>query len=188
VDKVENIRFASGKGELKIYCGYGTGDPELDDMLGNVDRAARQRVGGVARKIGRENDLPPEMVDWMLNKVGMSPGDAYLAAKVAKVSRRSVEDVVAVYRQNRGKGWGAIAIAKSIKGVTSVSTYLLDKRASTVGKSVDDVAITAKVKARMIKDKEMKATQIRVKTVLGHVVLLGIVGSQKDANKAIRYA
>jgi hyperosmotically inducible periplasmic protein len=82
----------------------------------------------------------------------------------------------------------AIAIAKAIKGVTSVSTYLLDKGASTVGKSVDDLAITAKVKARMIKDKEMKATQVNVKTVLGHVVLLGIVGNQKDANKAVRYA
>ena len=82
----------------------------------------------------------------------------------------------------------AVSIASSVQGVKSVSTYLLDKKASTVGKSVDDVAITAKVKAKMIKDKEMKATQVNVKTVLGHVVLLGIVGNQKDANKAVQYA
>ena len=82
----------------------------------------------------------------------------------------------------------AVAIAESVQGVTSVTTYLLDKKASTVGKAVDDVTISAKIKAKMIGDKEMKATQVSVKTVLGHVVLLGIVGSQKDANKAVQYA
>lgn len=95
--------------------GYGTGDPELDESLGKVDRAAKEGVGDVARKIGRENDIPPEMVDWMLKKVGMSPGDADMAAKVAKVSHRPVEDVVEVYKQHRGKGWGAIAKKMGIK-------------------------------------------------------------------------
>jgi hypothetical protein len=102
-------------GPARAGSGYGTGDTELDETLGKIDRAARDGVGDVARRIGRENGLPPEMVDWMLNKVGMSPGDAYMAAKVASVSRRSVEDVVAVYNRNRGKGWGAIAKQMGIK-------------------------------------------------------------------------
>lgn len=82
----------------------------------------------------------------------------------------------------------AVKIAKETDEVRSVSTYLLDKKAATVGKAVDDAAITAKVKAKMVADKEMKATQVNVETVLGHVVLLGIVGSQKDADKAVRFA
>lgn len=82
----------------------------------------------------------------------------------------------------------AVTLAQRTEGVRSVTTYLLDKKSSTAGKTVDDLAITAKVKAKMIADKEMKATQVNVKTVLGHVVLLGIVGSSRDASKAVRYA
>jgi len=82
----------------------------------------------------------------------------------------------------------AIKIAKGVEGVKSVTTYILNKNRVTVGKTVDDSAITAKVKAKMIEDKEMKSTQIDVETVLGHVVLLGIVSNKGDLNKAIRYA
>ena len=82
----------------------------------------------------------------------------------------------------------AIAIAKGVEGVKSVSSYILNKNQVTVGKTVDDTAITAKVRTKMIKDKAMKSTQIDVKTILGHVVLLGIVSNSNDLNKAIRYA
>jgi len=82
----------------------------------------------------------------------------------------------------------AVKIAKSIEGVKSVTTYFLNKNEVTTGKTIDDAAITTKVKTKMITDKEMKSTQIEVKTILGHVVLLGVVSSRKDIDKAIRYA
>ena len=82
----------------------------------------------------------------------------------------------------------AVKIAKGIEGVKSVTTYILNKNQVTIGKTIDDTAVTAKVKAKMIEDKQMKSTQIEVKTILGHVVLLGVVSSGSDAGKAIRYA
>ncbi len=82
----------------------------------------------------------------------------------------------------------AIKIAKGIKGTKSVTTYILNKKGATIGKTVDDTAITFKIKTKMIKDKKMKSSQIDVKTVLGHVVLLGLVSNKGDINKAIRYA
>ncbi len=82
----------------------------------------------------------------------------------------------------------ALNIARRTEGVKSVTTYLLSKSAASVGKTVDDTAITAKVKTKLIADKEMKATQVNVKTIFGNVVLLGVVGSQKDAGKAVQYA
>lgn len=82
----------------------------------------------------------------------------------------------------------AVEIARGVKGVKSVTTYFLDKSKITIGKTVDDSAITVKVKAKLIGDKEMKATQIKVKTILGHVVLLGVVGRKKDIDKAIKHA
>ncbi len=82
----------------------------------------------------------------------------------------------------------AVNIARRTKGVKSVTTYLLSKSATSVGKTVDDTAITAKVKTKLIADKAMKATQVSVQTIFGNVVLLGVVGSHKDAGKAVHYA
>lgn len=82
----------------------------------------------------------------------------------------------------------AIALAKSEEGVQSVKTYLLDKKDKTLGKSVDDTGISAQIRARMIKDKEMKSTQIKAKTILGHVVLMGVVETRAEEQKAIAHA
>lgn len=82
----------------------------------------------------------------------------------------------------------AIKIAKAQKGTKSVSAYILSKDGGSMGKTVDDVGITAKVKAKMIADKKFSATQVDVTTVRGNVVLLGVVGSAKDRNKAIAHA
>ena len=82
----------------------------------------------------------------------------------------------------------AIQLARGVEGVKSVIPHLLNKKDVSMGKTIDDVGITAKVKAKMIGDKEMKATQVDVKTLYGHVVLLGIVGSAKDKNKAAAHA
>lgn len=82
----------------------------------------------------------------------------------------------------------ATAIAKAQKGVRAVQTYLLDKKKTTWGKAVDDTVITAEVKARLIKDTRIKSTQVEVKTILGHVVLLGIVSTQQMADLAVAHA
>jgi hyperosmotically inducible protein len=83
----------------------------------------------------------------------------------------------------------AVQIAKGVEGVKSVRTYILEKgKDRTTGKSVADAKITAKVKARLIGDMDLKATQIEVKTLKGHVVLLGIVLAKQDINKAIAHA
>ncbi len=99
-------------------------------------------------------------------------GDVYLVGAVEDPKQKTI----------------AVAIAKSREGAGKVTSYILNKNDKTLGKSVDDAAIAAKAKAKMIKDKEMKSTQIKVKSVLGHVVLMGIVDSQADKAKAIAYA
>jgi len=82
----------------------------------------------------------------------------------------------------------ATTIAKTQKGVRAVQTYLLDKKKTTWGKAVDDTVITAEVKTRLIKDTRIKSTQVEVKTILGHVVLLGIVSTQQMADLAVSHA
>ena len=97
--------------------------------------------------------MPEETTDWLLNSVGMSPGDAYMTAKVSKVSKQPVEDVVKEYKANQGKGWGVIAKKLGIKPGSKEFHEL--KR--------DDSGILSeyKDKGEKVKDKGKKKTKER---------------------------
>lgn len=81
----------------------------------------------------------------------------------------------------------AVKIAKSVVGVKSVTTYMLPKKKEDACGTSDNLAIIAKVKAKLIKDKEIWSTNIKVKSVQCNVVLLGIVGSGTESRKIIQH-
>jgi hypothetical protein len=56
------------------------------------------------------------------------------------------------------------------------------------GQYIDDSVITAKVKAAIVKDETLKATEINVETFKGVVQLSGFVASQTDINHAVQVA
>jgi osmotically-inducible protein OsmY len=58
----------------------------------------------------------------------------------------------------------------------------------SAGEYVDDVAITAKVKAAFVNDPTVKATEINVETFKGDVQLSGFVAQPQDAQKAVAIA
>ena len=56
------------------------------------------------------------------------------------------------------------------------------------GEYVDDSLITGKVKAALVADPELKATEINVETYKGTVQLSGFVSSPDDIPKAVQLA
>ena len=58
----------------------------------------------------------------------------------------------------------------------------------STGEYFDNSVITAKVKAAIIKDDDLKATEISVETFKGIVQLSGFVSSQSHINKAVSIA
>lgn len=52
----------------------------------------------------------------------------------------------------------------------------------------DDAAITSKIKAAIVKDSTLKATQVNVETYKGMVQLSGVSKSRADINQAVRLA
>lgn len=54
----------------------------------------------------------------------------------------------------------------------------------TVGEAIDDTVITAKVKAALIDDEDLSATDIKVETREGIVQLSGFVDDRSDIVKA----
>ncbi len=96
-------------------------------------------------------------------------GDVYLVGEYEKAEQKEK----------------VLKIAHSVKGVKSVTTYLLPrKKIDTYGK-MDHAAISIRVHGLLIEDNDIHSTNIDVKVIQCHVILLGIVGTQSEADKAI---
>ena len=81
-----------------------------------------------------------------------------------------------------------VTIAKGIKGVRSVTPYLLAKRKGDLCGMTDNLSVLTKVKAKLIGDKTIHSTNIDVEVVQCQVVLLGIVETRNEIEKAVTHA
>jgi osmotically-inducible protein OsmY len=65
-----------------------------------------------------------------------------------------------------------------------VGTYFPNNQPS----KVKDVTIEEKSKTKLIGDGDLKAAQVDIAVVAGHVVLVGVVNQQATADKIVAYA
>jgi hyperosmotically inducible protein len=59
---------------------------------------------------------------------------------------------------------------------------------TTVGQKIDDTTVTAKVKAALLADPDVKGTAVQVETLQGQVQLSGFVDSEAQARRAVDVA
>jgi osmotically-inducible protein OsmY len=78
--------------------------------------------------------------------------------------------------------FAALSVFALALGTSSLS------RAESAGQYIDDAALTAKVKAALLADKQLKATQVNVETNQGAVQLKGTVDSKDQETEAVRAA
>ena len=76
------------------------------------------------------------------------------------------------------------ASAMAAEGTSKLATG----KTETPGAYIDDAVITAKVKAAILKDESVKATEVNVETYKGIVQLTGFVKSQANIDKAVKIA
>ncbi len=77
---------------------------------------------------------------------------------------------------------------QNVEGVKSVDSYLVmaDKMSNCDTKK--NLEITARVKAKLIGDKSIWSTNIRVSTIQCQVILWGTVGTEDEITKSIQYS
>lgn len=78
----------------------------------------------------------------------------------------------------------SLGCAAAVVGGGAAGGYAVGTDERSAGTMVDDAAITAKVKSKLIGDKNVKARNIDVDTVAGVVVLSGYVDSSQEASRA----
>jgi hyperosmotically inducible periplasmic protein len=78
----------------------------------------------------------------------------------------------------------ALEIAHHVPGVKSVTHHLLRMKKDDTCGTKDNLEINGKIQA----DKDIWSTNVNVKVIQCNVVLLGIVGSEREAAKAVAHA
>lgn len=79
-------------------------------------------------------------------------------------------------------GAKAVEIARGVDGVQRVDTYYVPNQPS----KMSDLAISAKVKTKLVGDGHVKSTQLDWTVLGGHVVLVGVVDGSERRDRIVR--
>ena len=106
-----------------------------------------------------------------------------------KVETRKGEVMLSGFVSNQAQVDRAILVARGVEGVKDVANKMdLKEGAATVGNTVDDGIITAKVKSALLADPDIKSLDIAVVTSKGEAQLSGFVDNQTQIDRAIEVA
>ena len=86
----------------------------LDTFLDNLNIRADADLGGFCASVSAQFGVPEARVRVVLNDV-RHPGDAFMVFQLGQFSRQPTDRVMAVYRNQKDKGWGVIAKELGIK-------------------------------------------------------------------------
>jgi hyperosmotically inducible protein len=81
-----------------------------------------------------------------------------------------------------------VKLARGVEGVKSVTDYFLPKKKDDTCGTTANLKLATKVKLNLIGDKDIFSTQIEVKALQCRIILLGLVSSASDINRAIALA
>ena len=101
-------------------------DKELNQSLIAIDANANLDFGSFKVDISGSYSITGKKIDYLSIEIGMSAGDIYLTVELAKITGRSVDQVVNVYKTHKDKGWGVIAKELGIKPGSSEFHALKD--------------------------------------------------------------
>lgn len=121
-----------------------TGDRKLDSLLGKIDQKAAADPDGFIRELSLRHNVPEAEIRQARERHNLSYGDTYMATALSRISKRPIGVVAEEYKQNRGRGWGVMAMNLGIK---PGSPEFKQMKAGARG-SVDHMKTLAKAKKR----------------------------------------
>ena len=180
---------------------------EIDRSLEN----AGKKIGQLAEQAGQKLDKAGESISQYIDDSAITAkvkaaiiDDPLLKATEIKVTTENGAVRLSGTLDSQEKINRAIEVAKNQENVQSVQNDLtlvvpeepaseqagqkLDKAGQSIGQYIDDSVITVKVKAAIINDPLLKASEIKVTTENGTVWLSGTLDSQEKINRAIEVA
>jgi uncharacterized protein YdeI (BOF family) len=86
----------------------------LDGFLSKLNAQAKSDLAGFSAKISAQFGIPEAQVNVVISTV-KQPADAFMVFQLGQMARQPTDRVMQVYRDGKGKGWGALAKELGIK-------------------------------------------------------------------------
>jgi len=86
-----------------------TGNSEMDADLSKINVNAKLDFGAFKTNLNLTYNISEKKIDYLSITVKMEPAEIYLALELTKLSGKSIDDVVEIYKVHKEKGWGYIA-------------------------------------------------------------------------------
>ena len=97
-------------------AGYSqSGDKDLDVTLLSLNKEAKAGFISFKLELSKTYSVSASKIDYLNAEIGMSGGDIYMTLEIARITRRSIDSIVTVYKANKTKGWGVMAKELGIK-------------------------------------------------------------------------
>lgn len=100
---------------LNAQVRFRTGDVTLDGNLNQINISANVDFGKFRTELSVAYNIPENKIDYYHAEMQMEPAEIYYTLEVSRVCHKPVDDVIVVYRNKHGKGWGKIAKELGIK-------------------------------------------------------------------------
>jgi osmotically-inducible protein OsmY len=133
------------------------------------------------RSVGKQTD---DAAIWGQIKNSLLQSDVKGTDSISVFCRNGVVVLAGVVANGSQVGTEAVRIAHQVQGAKKVETYFLTSQRSRMS----DFEIKEKIHFKMVGDSDLKADQIDMTVINGHVVLVGVLGSSGKAEKVIAIA
>lgn len=92
-----------------------SGSFKIDGDLNQINISANADFGKFRANISTEYNISHDRINHYHAELKMEPADIYFALEMSRVTGRSIEDVIRVYKVRKANGWGEIAKDLGIK-------------------------------------------------------------------------
>jgi hyperosmotically inducible periplasmic protein len=133
------------------------------------------------RPVGRQAD---DLEIWGTVKNDIMESGMEGTGDISVFCRNGIVVLAGVVAHGSKTGKEAVKIARGAPGVRKVETYFFPSQPSPL----NDFAIKEKIHFKMVEDPELKADQIDMEVIDGHVVLVGVVNSRAKVKRIIAIA
>ena len=94
---------------------FKSGSAQLDTDLNSINTSAKLDFGKFKADIKLSYNTSEKKINYMSTTIKMQPADIYMAFEISKITRKPIDDVIVVYKNNKSKGWGYMAKQLGIK-------------------------------------------------------------------------
>jgi hypothetical protein len=94
---------------------FNTGDASLDVTLNSINVQAQANIGPYTADLSATFGVGQPQIQVWLTQEKLQPAEVYLVLEMGRIVSQPPATVIAAYKKNKGKGWGAVARALGIK-------------------------------------------------------------------------